>query len=123
MRRSNVVAIVLLLSLIPIPLPTQAAEAAAPAAPSPGTTPDGFPRTHASSVGTLTVYQPQVVSWDNYRLVLRAACSVLPPGAKAPIFGVVTVYGNTQIDKPSLRRAVGLVPAIRQERQLERHVG
>src|SRR5262245_35474257 len=83
-----------------MPAPARGAATPAPGAPA-AATPDGFPRTHTSSVGLLTVYQPQLESWDNYRLVYTAACSVLPPGSKAPIFGVVTMYGNTQIDKPS----------------------
>lgn len=98
MRGARAVAIVVFLTLLPFPL--QGAAAPAPAA-APATTPDGFPRTHASGVGLLTVYQPQLESWDNYRLVYTAACSVLPKGSKAPTFGVVTMHGNTQIDKPS----------------------
>jgi hypothetical protein len=98
LRRSKTVALIAVLALLPAP----ALKAAAPApATKPATTPDGFPRTHPSDVGLLTVYQPQLTSWDNYRLVYNAACSVLPKGAKAPIFGVVTIHGNTQIDKPS----------------------
>jgi hypothetical protein len=86
------------LAMLPAPAPCAATPAPAAA---PATTPDGFPRTHTASVGLVTVYQPQLESWDNYRLVYTAACSVLPPGAKAPIFGVVTMNGNTQIDKPA----------------------
>ena len=96
MRGSRVVALAAFLAMLPMPVP------AAPAPPpGPAKTPDGFPRTFQADVGLLTVYQPQLQSWDNYRLTYNAACSVLPPGAKAPVFGVVTAHGNTQIDKPA----------------------
>jgi hypothetical protein len=104
MSGSKVIALSLLVALSPWPIvaPVAAASAPPPAAnAAPVPRPDGFPHTQASDVGTLTIYQPQVESWDGYHLVIHAAASVLAPGAKAPVFGVVTVKGNTQVDKPS----------------------
>ncbi len=95
------VALAGLLPLAAIPATAATRSAAPAAAPEPQTTPDGFPATKQTAAGLLTVYQPQLDSWDGYRLKVHAACSVLPAGSKVAIFGVVFLQANTQVDKPA----------------------
>src|SRR5262245_22136713 len=61
----------------------------------------GWPRRVQDGDLTLTVYQPQVESWDELTLKLRAAVSVERAGARAPMWGTVYVKARTQVDKPA----------------------
>ncbi len=102
MKRRFQVPLSLLACMTLLLIPARAASSAGAPAPSgPAPTPDGFPVTKQTASGQLTIYQPQFDSWDGYRLVYHAACSVLAPGAKAPVFGVLHLQSNTQVDKPA----------------------
>src|SRR5262249_49577778 len=60
---------------------------------------DPWPRTLQVDSGTLTVYQPQVDSWDGGFLKFRAALSVKPSNGGQEIFGTVAASAHTLVDK------------------------
>ena len=64
-------------------------------------TPDRWPKITVVSGTQYTVYQPQLENWDGYRFAGRVAVSVLPAGAPAPVFGVITVSAATDVDRLS----------------------
>jgi hypothetical protein len=87
------------------------APAAAPAAPTasvsasraaPATAPaDVWPHTIRRSDGTAIVYQPQVISWPEFRtLNARMVLGVQPTGAKASTLGTIEVAFTTTVDVP-----------------------
>jgi hypothetical protein len=59
---------------------------------------DPWPRQMQISGGTMTVYQPQVDSWDGGFLKVRAAVSV-KPSAGDEVFGLVRVSAHTLVDR------------------------
>ncbi len=74
------------------------------AAPAPARTPspsgdDGWPRQFSSGGAALTMYQPQLDSWDGRRLQTHAAVSVRPQGAPDSTFGVIWISARTSVDK------------------------
>src|SRR5512141_2950848 len=75
------------------------AAAQAPARAASLSTDKGWPRQFVSDGTELTVYQPQLDSWDGRRLQARAAVSVRPPGAPDAIFGVLWITARTDVDK------------------------
>jgi hypothetical protein len=78
--------------------PTAEPPAEAPPPPS-AVTPDPWPKSAELSRTKYTVYQPQLDSWNDYVYLAHAAVSVLPPGSKDPVFGVVEISANTIVDK------------------------
>src|SRR5213083_2966519 len=74
-----------------------------PQAPPPAAqvTPDPWPRTIAVQGAKYSLYQPQVDTWDSRHLQAHAAVSVLPTGAKAPVFGVIEITATTDVDRVS----------------------
>src|SRR5215470_7853557 len=90
------VAVVLAASLPPLialaqPQPPPAAEV----------TPDPWPRTFNLGGAKYTLYQPQLKSWDGRNLQAFAAVSVLPSGAKEPVFGALDITATTEVAKVS----------------------
>jgi hypothetical protein len=47
----------------------------------------------------VTVYQPQLDSWDGHRLAVYAAIALKEKADATPLFGVVWVDGPTVVDK------------------------
>ena len=74
--------------------------------PSGATSPDGWPRSQKAAAGTFTVYQPQLDSWDGYKLAFHAAASVQPAGSEEQTFGVLEFAADTLTDR--LARVVEL---------------
>ena len=72
---------------------------AAPAAAD--VTPDKWPKLATVAGLQYTIYQPQLESWDGYRLTARVAVSILSPAAKGAVFGVVNVTAKTEVDRQS----------------------
>lgn len=89
----------LVLALTPVALGQ--APGAAPGAmpPASAVTPDPWPRSLHQGTLTFTVFQPQLDTWDGYRIAAHAAVSVLPDGSKDPTFGVVEIAAVTVVDK------------------------
>ncbi len=84
-----------------------AAPGVATAQPAGATPADPWPRAVAVGGGaTLLVHQPQVESWDQNRLALRAAITLRPAGGAPPSFGAVWATARTHVDRVS--RRVGL---------------
>src|SRR5262249_33558906 len=59
---------------------------------------DPWPREKQIDGRTMTVYQPQVDSWDGGFLKLRAAVSVKPADG-AEVFGIVRASAHTLVDR------------------------
>jgi hypothetical protein len=59
----------------------------------------GWPRQIQSDGNTITVYQPQVESWDGNVLKERAAVSVSTAASPTPTFGVIWFTARTDVDK------------------------
>ena len=51
--------------------------------------PDPWPRVFVQGGATNTIYQPQLESWDGFRMKARAAVAIQPAGAPEPVFGVI----------------------------------
>jgi hypothetical protein len=73
--------------------------------PASEVTPDHWPKTLSLSgsagSATYTMYQPQLDSWDGYRIEAHAAVSVLLSGTKEAVFGVVEITAKTNVDRQS----------------------
>ena len=61
----------------------------------------GWPRQVKGGGATITVYQPQVDSWDGNVLKERAAVSVATQASPTPTFGVIWFTARTDVDKQS----------------------
>jgi hypothetical protein len=49
--------------------------------------------------GTITVYEPQVDSWDGHEIVARNAVGIRKAGQPEPTYGVITLRAITLVDK------------------------
>ncbi len=58
-----------------------------------------WPREVKTSIGTVTIYQPQVDHWDGVQVEFRAAVSVKASAEAAPVYGVVWGTTRTSVDK------------------------
>jgi hypothetical protein len=74
-----------------------AAQPAAPEAPAP--VDGGWPREVKTSAGIITVYQPQLDTWDGATLSFYAAFALRDAPDANPAYGVVWGDGRTVIDK------------------------
>ncbi len=78
-------------------VPLYAQEQQQPAADE--VTPDPWPKTVEEQGVKYTMYQPQLDSWDEYHFAAHSAVSVLPPGAKEPVFGVIDFTAKTRVHR------------------------
>src|SRR5262249_33160285 len=85
-------------SFAPAPVSGTGPDAAAAGAPGPPD-PDPWQRQIQLSNATLTVYQPQVESWQGHQLSFRAAVAAKASGANAETFGVVWGSARTEVDR------------------------
>ena len=60
--------------------------------------PDPWPRQVSSAAGPLTIYQPQVESWNDNQIVFRAAVAAKSGASGNEVFGVIRVRGRTEVD-------------------------
>jgi hypothetical protein len=94
------------LALGPI-LPAVAQTPPAAISPMQAAPPPLWPHTVSLQGATVTVYQPQAISWpDQKRLTARAALAIQRQGEKQPIVGTIEVAYETQVDTTT--RMVGL---------------
>src|SRR5215470_4589815 len=63
--------------------------------------PDPWPRQVHIDGAAMTVYQPQVDSWDGGFLQLRAAVALKPDGSKSEVFGIIRASAHTLVDRSS----------------------
>lgn len=101
----------LLAVLIPVaaagqtPAAGTATKPGAPAAPATAAslvtavTDDGWPRDVRSGTTRITVYQPQIDSWDGFRLAARAATAVVEKAGASPTYGIIQIRAATHVDK------------------------
>lgn len=69
-------------------------------ASSPSSPGEAWPRSRTTPKGTLTVFQPQLDSWDGREIEFHCAASLQPLDEKAPPnFGVLEFSGKTLVDK------------------------
>jgi hypothetical protein len=85
---------------------TPPAAPAGKASPVPEPVDGGWPRVVPTTAGSLTIYQPQLDSWDGYRLEFLAAVSMTAKDASTPVYGVV--FGNAKTLVDGERRLVAL---------------
>lgn len=71
------------------------------AAETPLETDTGWPREVESDGFHFVIYQPQVDSWKKDRLEARSAVTLMQQGTSAPVYGIVTLSGRTDVDKES----------------------
>src|SRR5215468_3806756 len=84
------------------PAPGAVAAPPGPMAPAP-TDPDPWPRQLQVSDAMLTVYQPQVESWQGNQLAFRAAVAAKAQGANTETFGVIWGSARTEVDRVARR--------------------
>ncbi|MCX6348556.1 MAG: autotransporter, partial [Candidatus Aureabacteria bacterium] len=60
-----------------------------------------WPRQYASGENTVTLYQPQINTWEKNILDARMAVSVQTAAAAQPTFGVVWITARTEVNKES----------------------
>src|SRR5215831_19477591 len=83
---------------------TPGAVAAPPGSVNPAPpAPDPWPRQVQLSNAVLTVYQPQVDSWQGNQLAFRAAVAAKAQGANAETFGVIWGSARTEVDRVARR--------------------
>jgi hypothetical protein len=76
---------------------------AAPASPAA----DIWPLTVTAGGGTIVLWEPQIRSWQDYtHMTGIAAVAVTPPGATAPVYGVLSFTSLATADVPSSRVAL-----------------
>jgi hypothetical protein len=63
------------------------------------TTDNGWPRVITAGAFQVTMYQPQVESWENDRIRSRVAVSVRTSASALPIYGVVWISARTEVDR------------------------
>ena len=69
--------------------------------PAEEVTPDPWPKVIDERGAKYTIYQPQLDKWDGFLFEAHAAVSVLPAGAKDPVFGVIEIAATTFVDRLS----------------------
>ena len=62
-------------------------------------TDNGWPRTVTSGNQEITIYEPQVDSWERNQLQARAAVSVQASALSQPTYGVISFSARTEVDK------------------------
>ena len=82
-------------------------------AQTPGTTPPsqqeevavdtGWPRVAKSGNLTVTLYQPQLQTWDEYKVKAYGAVLIEAAGAESPTYGVYWFTAKTDVDKGARR--------------------
>ena len=72
--------------------PGQAGQSSATATPD-------WPKVGKAGAATISIYLPQVDSWDGHRLEVHAAVSIATSESAAPVFGVMEATWHTQVDK------------------------
>jgi len=81
--------------------PSAPAPAPAPAPTPPESSETPWPRNVSSGSATITIYEPQVDSWDGHKIVARNAIGIQKAGQPQPTYGVVTLKAVTLVDKSS----------------------
>lgn len=61
--------------------------------------PPSWPHTFSSPVGSVTIYEPQVDSFNQTTLTSHAAVSIVPTGQTAPVFGAMWFSAQVQTDR------------------------
>jgi hypothetical protein len=97
----RLLAAVLVFSLLLPPSPARAQTAVPPAEAQPAGiegNDNGWPRV-LNDGQQLTLYQPEIESWNGNRLEERAAVSVQDPASPLPSYGVVWISARTEVDR------------------------
>lgn len=70
-------------------------------AQTPADTDGGWPREVDSGGSHFVIFQPQVDRWKENHIEARSAVTVTREGAATPIFGIVSISANTDVDNES----------------------
>ena len=83
------------------PPASQTATAAAPAGSSSVTalTDNGWPRDIMSGTTRITIFQPQIDTWDGFRITGRSAVAVTEKPDAPPLYGIIHISADAHIDK------------------------
>ena len=95
--------------------PAGALPPAPASAPAPAPTPslDPWPRTVETPRASLTIYQPQVESWQGNVLRFRVAVAATPTGATAKSYGVIWGSAATEVDRGTRQVALSQLQLTR----------
>jgi len=81
----------------PVPEPASSEAASPVKAPTPGS--PLWPHTLENGGASVTIYQPQVLSWpEQKRISVRAAVAITPKDAGKPFLGTIELEGDTAVD-------------------------
>ena len=81
----------------PVPEPASSEEAVRVEAPTPGS--PLWPHTLENGGASVTIYQPQVLSWpEQKRILMHAAVAITPKDAGKPFLGTIELEGDTAVD-------------------------
>ena len=90
------------LAAVSPPAPSSAASAPAASPPAEAAAPDGtatWPHTLTKDGASVTIYQPQAISWpDRQKLTARAAIAVTPAGQTKQVLGTIELSLTTHTD-------------------------
>jgi hypothetical protein len=90
-------AAILLAACVSLSSPGMAISESAPGALPPGG--DPWPRVVTAQGATISIYQPQLESWDDNTLDAYSAVSVKVQGTKVTDYGVIWFKARTEVDK------------------------
>src|SRR5882672_4199828 len=99
-RRALSLGLVFLIASIGV-FPPAIAQSRREPPPAAQVTPDPWPKLREMGGVKYTLYQPQLDKWDGYNFEAHAAVSVLPAGAKDPVFGAIEMTAHTEVAKVS----------------------
>ena len=99
--RKTIAALSLAWLLLSVPLvPAQQASSTSAARPAQAAAAESWPHTIKREGSTVTVYQPQAISWhDRKRLTARAALSITRTGQPRPLMGTIELTLATTVDE------------------------
>lgn len=78
-------------------------------------TDNGWPRVFAAGDFQVTVYQPQVESWNRDRIQSRAAVAVQTKASSVPFYGIVWLSARTDVDRENRLVALNEIRVERAE--------
>ncbi len=86
-------------STAPAATPQTATDTTQPPAPTIDASKFNWPRTYKDDTATIMVYQPAIQKWDGFNFEARFAVSIQEAGKPAPVFGVIWLTANSNVDK------------------------
>jgi hypothetical protein len=73
----------------------------------------GWPRTRETPAGKLSVYQPEIDSWDGKVLRAHSAAAVVAPGSDRALFGMLEIEAHGRVDEKARTVSFGDVRIVK----------